>query len=386
MPGSSAPRCPRSATAGCTGARDRDGLAALEQRGHASARRGARRFLRGSGVRRERQVVGLLDIGTAARAAGRTISPACWPSQRLADYGGAGRIDRAMQERVEEAIRTWHEMFTGGSTPGSRCARRGGAVLATGPHRQQEASGRPPPGDRARRRIRSRRRAEGRRMAAAASRESARRSPECALPLRPSRRSAAPPLPPRVRRTCARRPAPAAPTGQQPPLRPSGTAAGCFGTCAPVGAPTLGPQQHPRACALRTAPAVRAPSAVGGGSCPGTGPHSRTDAAAHHGSTPVPPPSQAPPPPQQQPRGNPPAGSQCARSAGGQRTGEDDSPPRSATSTRSCRAEHLEHRRHLSRAAPARRPVPPSVHACSAPESRRCRGPSRGRGGRIRRG
>ena len=329
------------------------------------------------------KVVGLLDIDTVGPGR-RADDLACLLAHLsvLADYGNAGRIDRAMQERVEEAIRTWHEMFTERVDPTEVALRSAGVVLslATGPHRQQEASWEAATEAIVRvaeEWVEEARRAEGRRMAAAASRESA---PAPVTGVR-----TAPPVPPAAPAAPAQGPTdvrqapppPAAPTGQQPPLRPS-----------------VAPRQGVSAPAHQSAPhaAVRAPSAaVGGGSCLGTGPPLRTDAAAcamgAHRSTPALPPGTAaaaaasrgtlPPVRSCRPQHLPPVGRTPGRTT---------PPPRSATSTRSCRAEHLEHRRHLSGAAPARRPVPPSVHACSAPESRRCRGPSRGRGGRIRRG
>src|SRR5699024_8773780 len=60
----------------------------------------------------------------------------------LADYGNAGRIDRTTQERVEEAIGTWHEVFAERVDATELALRSAGVVLslATGPHRQQETA------------------------------------------------------------------------------------------------------------------------------------------------------------------------------------------------------------------------------------------------------
>jgi Ser/Thr protein kinase RdoA (MazF antagonist) len=89
------------------------------------------------------RVVGLLDIDTVGPGR-RADDLACLLAHLsvLADYGNVGRIDRAMQERVEEAIRTWHEMFTERVDPTEVALRSAGVVLslATGPHRQQEAA------------------------------------------------------------------------------------------------------------------------------------------------------------------------------------------------------------------------------------------------------
>ncbi|WP_341854822.1 hypothetical protein [Brachybacterium sp. GPGPB12] len=58
------------------------------------------------------RVVGLLDIDTVGPGR-RADDLACLLAHLsvLADYGNAGRIDRGMQQRVEDAIRTWHETF-----------------------------------------------------------------------------------------------------------------------------------------------------------------------------------------------------------------------------------------------------------------------------------
>ena len=89
------------------------------------------------------RVVGLLDIDTVGPGR-RADDLACLLAHLsvLADYGNAGRIDRATQERVEEAIRTWHEMFAERVDPTELALRSAGVVLslATGPHRQQEAA------------------------------------------------------------------------------------------------------------------------------------------------------------------------------------------------------------------------------------------------------
>ncbi|GAA4530258.1 phosphotransferase [Brachybacterium paraconglomeratum] len=89
------------------------------------------------------KVVGLLDIDTVGPGR-RADDLACLLAHLsvLADYGNAGRIDRAMQERVEESINTWHEMFIERVDPTELALRSAGVVLslATGPHRQQEAS------------------------------------------------------------------------------------------------------------------------------------------------------------------------------------------------------------------------------------------------------
>ncbi|MGP9842848.1 phosphotransferase [Brachybacterium sp. 107] len=122
----------------------RDGLAALEQRMdmrphdvvHGDFYE-AQVFVSGG------KVVGVLDIDTVGPGR-RADDLACLLAHLsvLADYGNAGRIDRAMQERVEEAIRTWHTTFADRVDPTELALRSAGVVLslATGPHRQQEAS------------------------------------------------------------------------------------------------------------------------------------------------------------------------------------------------------------------------------------------------------
>ena len=122
----------------------REGLAALEQRldmrphdvVHGD-------FYEAQVFVAEGKVVGLLDIDTVGPGR-RADDLACLLAHLsvLADYGNAGRIDRAMQERVEDAIRTWRETFAGRVDPTELALRSAGVVLslATGPHRQQEAA------------------------------------------------------------------------------------------------------------------------------------------------------------------------------------------------------------------------------------------------------
>ena len=89
------------------------------------------------------KVVGLLDIDTVGPGR-RADDLACLLAHLsvLADYGNAGRIDRGMQERVEDAIRTWHAAFEERVDPVELALRSAGVVLslATGPHRQQESA------------------------------------------------------------------------------------------------------------------------------------------------------------------------------------------------------------------------------------------------------
>ena len=89
------------------------------------------------------KVVGLLDIDTVGPGR-RADDLACLLAHLsvLADYGNAGRISRATQERVEEAISTWQEVFAERVDRTELALRSAGVVLslATGPHRQQEAS------------------------------------------------------------------------------------------------------------------------------------------------------------------------------------------------------------------------------------------------------
>lgn len=89
------------------------------------------------------KVVGLLDIDTVGPGR-RADDLACLLAHLsvLADYGNAGRIDRAMQRRVEDAIHTWHQTFAERVDPTELALRSAGVVLslATGPHRQQESA------------------------------------------------------------------------------------------------------------------------------------------------------------------------------------------------------------------------------------------------------
>lgn len=89
------------------------------------------------------RVVGLLDIDTVGPGR-RADDLACLLAHLsvLADYGNAGRIDRAMQQRVEEAIGTWEGVFAERVDPTELALRSAGVVLslATGPHRQQESA------------------------------------------------------------------------------------------------------------------------------------------------------------------------------------------------------------------------------------------------------
>ena len=89
------------------------------------------------------RVVGLLDIDTVGPGR-RADDLACLLAHLsvLADYGNAGRIDKAMQARVEEAIHSWHAVFAQRVDPTELALRSAGVVLslATGPHRQQEAA------------------------------------------------------------------------------------------------------------------------------------------------------------------------------------------------------------------------------------------------------
>lgn len=89
------------------------------------------------------RVVGLLDIDTVGPGR-RADDLACLLAHLsvLADYGNSGRIDRAMQQRVEGAISRWSEVFRERVDPTELALRAAGVVLslATGPHRQQEAA------------------------------------------------------------------------------------------------------------------------------------------------------------------------------------------------------------------------------------------------------
>ena len=122
----------------------RDGLSALEQRMDMRPHDVVHGdFYEAQVFVENGRVVGLLDIDTVGPGR-RADDLACLLAHLsvLADYGNAGRIDRATQERVEEAIRTWHEMFSDRVDPTELALRSAGVVLslATGPHRQQEAS------------------------------------------------------------------------------------------------------------------------------------------------------------------------------------------------------------------------------------------------------
>lgn len=91
----------------------------------------------------EGRVVGLLDIDTVGPGR-RADDLACLLAHLsvLADYGNAGRIDKAMQSRVERAISTWQAVFDQRVDPTELALRSAGVVLslATGPHRQQETA------------------------------------------------------------------------------------------------------------------------------------------------------------------------------------------------------------------------------------------------------
>ncbi|WP_193104830.1 phosphotransferase [Brachybacterium sp. FME24] len=122
----------------------RDGLAALEQRMDMRAHDVVHGdFYEAQVFVQHGKVVGLLDIDTVGPGR-RADDLACLLAHLsvLADYGNAGRIDRAMQVRVEEAIHTWHTTFADRVDPTELALRSAGVVLslATGPHRQQEAS------------------------------------------------------------------------------------------------------------------------------------------------------------------------------------------------------------------------------------------------------
>ena len=122
----------------------RDGLAALEQRMDMRPHDVVHGdFYEAQVFVENGRVVGLLDIDTVGPGR-RADDLACLLAHLsvLADYGNAGRIDRAMQERVEEAIHTWHGMFIERVDPTEVALRSAGVVLslATGPHRQQEAA------------------------------------------------------------------------------------------------------------------------------------------------------------------------------------------------------------------------------------------------------
>lgn len=122
----------------------RDGLAALEQRMDMRPHDVVHGdFYEAQVFVENGKVVGLLDIDTVGPGR-RADDLACLLAHLsvLADYGNAGRIDRGMQERVEDAIHTWHEVFAERVDPTEVALRSAGVVLslATGPHRQQEAA------------------------------------------------------------------------------------------------------------------------------------------------------------------------------------------------------------------------------------------------------
>lgn len=89
------------------------------------------------------KVVGLLDIDTVGPGR-RADDLACLLAHLsvLADYGNSGRIDRAMQRRVDGAIQQWKAVFDERVDPTELALRAAGVVLslATGPHRQQESA------------------------------------------------------------------------------------------------------------------------------------------------------------------------------------------------------------------------------------------------------
>lgn len=122
----------------------REGLAALEQRMDMRPHDVVHGdFYEAQVFVAEGRVVGLLDIDTVGPGR-RADDLACLLAHLsvLADYGNVGRIDREMQQRVEQAIEDWHLAFADRVDPtelGLRCA---GVVLslATGPHRQQESA------------------------------------------------------------------------------------------------------------------------------------------------------------------------------------------------------------------------------------------------------
>ncbi|MGO2993529.1 MAG: phosphotransferase [Brachybacterium alimentarium] len=122
----------------------REGLGALEQRidmGPHDVVHGD--FYEAQVFVQDGKVVGLLDIDTVGPGR-RSDDLACLLAHLsvLADYGNAGRIDRTMQERVEGAIHSWRTVFADRVDPTELALRSAGVVLslATGPHRQQEAS------------------------------------------------------------------------------------------------------------------------------------------------------------------------------------------------------------------------------------------------------
>ena len=122
----------------------RDGLAALEQRMDMRPHDVVHGdFYEAQVFVENGKVVGLLDIDTVGPGR-RADDLACLLAHLcvLAVDGYAGRIDRGMLERVEDAFHTWHEVFAERVDPTEVALRSAGVVLslATGPHRQQEAA------------------------------------------------------------------------------------------------------------------------------------------------------------------------------------------------------------------------------------------------------
>lgn len=122
----------------------REGLAALEQRMDMRPHDVVHGdFYEAQVFVQEGRVVGLLDIDTVGPGR-RADDLACLLAHLsvLADYGNAGRIDKAMQARVEGAITTWQAVFDQRVDPTELALRSAGVVLslATGPHRQQETA------------------------------------------------------------------------------------------------------------------------------------------------------------------------------------------------------------------------------------------------------
>ncbi|MFC7457194.1 phosphotransferase [Brachybacterium sp. GCM10030267] len=226
----------------------RDGLAALEQRMDMRPHDVVHGdFYEAQVFVQNGKVVGLLDIDTVGPGR-RADDLACLLAHLsvLADYGNAGRIDRAMQERVEEAIATWHETFAERVDPTELALRCAGVVLslATGPHRQQEAAWEAATEAIVRvaeEWVERARAAESRRMAAAAGDTPPPSPAPYAGPPRPSATSVpsgppprgatgVPPAPQQPPAAQPARPAPSAATGQRPapPAQPPpshGTAA-----------------------------------------------------------------------------------------------------------------------------------------------------------------
>ncbi|WP_422116848.1 phosphotransferase [Brachybacterium sp. UNK5269] len=194
------------------------------------------------------KVVGLLDIDTVGPGR-RADDLACLLAHLsvLADYGNAGRIDRAMQERVEQAISTWHETFAERVDPTELALRSAGVVLslATGPHRQQEAAWEAATEAIVRvaeEWVAAARSAESRRLQAVAQ--------SAPLPPAPAAPAPAAPIPPPPGSTGVR-PTPPGPTGQHPPA----------GGPAPFGQPS--PWQQPPAFPRSAAAQPSAPQQAG---------------------------------------------------------------------------------------------------------------------------